>query len=62
MKKPQTSPFVPSQAVQPPDQIQERIRQRAHEIYESRGREHGHDMDDWLIAESEVTRNFPAQR
>jgi hypothetical protein len=61
MKKPQPSLFVPSQAVQPPDQIQERIRQRAHEIYEALGREHGHDLDDWLTAELEVTRNFPAQ-
>jgi hypothetical protein len=61
MKKPQPSPFVPSQAVQLPDQIQGQIRQRAHEIYEARGREHGHDLDDWLTAELEVTRNFPAQ-
>ena len=57
MKKPQ--PRI-SQAVPPPDQIQDRIRQRAHEIYEARGREDGHDLDDWLIAESEVTRNFEA--
>jgi hypothetical protein len=62
MKKPQPSPFGTSQAVQPPDQIQERIRQRAHEIYEARGRQDGHELDDWLIAESEVTRNFAAQR
>jgi Protein of unknown function (DUF2934) len=62
MKKPQSVPFGTSQAVQPPDQIQERIRQRAHEIYEARGREHGHDMDDWLIAESEVTQNFQTIR
>jgi hypothetical protein len=57
MKKPQ--PRI-SQAVPPPDQIQDRIRQRAHEIYEARGREDGHDLGDWLIAESEVTRNFEA--
>jgi hypothetical protein len=60
MKNPQPSPFMPSQAVQPPDQIQESIRIRAHEIYEARGREDGHDLDDWLIAESEVTRNLTA--
>ena len=58
MKKAQHSPLRTSQVVQPPDQIQERIRQRAHEIYEARGREDGQDLDDWLIAESEVTRNF----
>ncbi len=62
MKKAQHSPLTTSQAVQPPDQIQERIRQRAHEIYEARGREDGQDLDDWLIAESEVTRNFAALR
>jgi len=57
MKKPQ--PRI-SQAVLPPDKIEERIRQRAHEIYEARGREDGHDVDDWLIAESDVTRSFEA--
>src|ERR1035441_402026 len=31
----------------------ERIRQRAYELYEKRGREHGHDLDDWLKAEEE---------
>jgi hypothetical protein len=58
MKRPQ--PRI-SQAVPPSDQIQDRIRQRAHEVYEGRGREDGHDLDDWLIAESEVTRDFEAQ-
>ena len=62
MKKPQPSPFRPSQAVQLPDQIQELIRQRAHEIYEARGPEDGHDLNECLIAESEVTRNFTARR
>jgi Protein of unknown function (DUF2934) len=62
MKKAQSIPFPASQAVQPPNQIEDRIRQRAHEIYEPRGTEHGHDLDDWLIVESEVTRNLPAQR
>jgi hypothetical protein len=62
MKKTQSIPFGTAQVVQPPEQIQEQIRQRAHEIYEARGRVHGHDLDDWLIAESEVTRDSPAQR
>jgi hypothetical protein len=34
MKKPETSPFTPSNTVQPPDQIQGQIRQRAYEMYE----------------------------
>jgi len=31
----------------------EKIRQRAHELYEARGREEGHDLEDWLLAEAE---------
>jgi hypothetical protein len=31
----------------------EKIRQRAHELYEARGREDGQDIDDWLQAEAE---------
>jgi hypothetical protein len=36
--------------------IQEQIRRRAHELYEQRGRHDGHELDDWLQAESEVTQ------
>ena len=28
---------------------------RAYELYEQRGREDGHDLEDWLRAEAEVT-------
>jgi len=35
--------------------IQEQIRYLAYELYEQRGREDGHDLDDWLRAESELT-------
>ena len=34
--------------------VQEQIRRRAYEIYETRGREEGHDLEDWLRAEQEV--------
>ena len=34
--------------------ISELIAARAHEIFQSRGGEHGHDLDDWLQAEREV--------
>ena len=30
------------------------IARRAYELYEARGREHGHDIDDWLQAEREL--------
>lgn len=32
----------------------ERVRQRAHEIWESEGRPHGRDSDHWLRAEAEM--------
>ncbi len=36
-------------------ELHERIRRRAHEIYEQRNRTEGHDLDDWLQAEAELT-------
>ncbi len=33
----------------------QQIEVRAYELFEQRGREDGHDLDDWLQAESEVT-------
>ncbi len=41
----------------PRPNFEEAIRRRAYELYEQRGRKDGHDMDDWLRAESEVTRS-----
>lgn len=34
--------------------VQERIRQRAHEIYQARGGTTGRELDDWLQAEREI--------
>jgi hypothetical protein len=50
MIKAQSIAFGTSQVVQPPNQIQDRIRQRAHEIYEARGREHDLKFDREIIA------------
>ena len=36
-------------------ELDQQIRCRAYELYEERGRTDGHDMDDWLRAESEIT-------
>jgi hypothetical protein len=36
---------------------EERIRRRAYEIYLERGGEPGHDWEDWLQAEREITNN-----
>ncbi len=30
------------------------IRMRAYQLFEERGCEHGHDLEDWLAAESEL--------
>jgi Protein of unknown function (DUF2934) len=38
------------------DKLQERIRQRAYELYEARGAEPGHELEDWTMAESEILR------
>ena len=42
---------------------QEQVRRRAYELYEQRGKESGHDLEDWLQAESEfVQRKAKAAR
>lgn len=33
---------------------EQEIKVRAYELYEQRGRQDGHDVDDWLQAESEL--------
>jgi hypothetical protein len=38
-----------------PQELEVQIRLRAYELYESRGREDGHGLDDWLQAETELT-------
>jgi hypothetical protein len=45
----------PASKILDPTQLEDQIRRRAYEIYEERGREHGHDLDDWLRAEAEIT-------
>jgi|KBSMisStaDraftv2_1062788.scaffolds.fasta_scaffold519292_1 hypothetical protein len=35
--------------------LKSQIRQRAFELYQERGREDGHQLDDWLLAEEEIT-------
>ena len=46
----------PSKAVSEPEQLEDQIRGRAYELYELRGREDGHDLEDWLRAEEEIAR------
>ena len=43
-----------SQKPAQPNDIEERVRRRAHELYEQRGRVDGFALDDWLQAEAEI--------
>jgi len=41
--------------------VEERIRFRAYELFEQRGRNHGFDVEDWLRAETEVAARAAVQ-
>jgi len=58
MKAQRTTPTLVETENQtgPTPEMLERIRARAHELFEQRGREQGHDLDDWLQAEAELTQ------
>ena len=43
------------------ESLHEEIRQRAHELYNARGREDGHAEEDWLLAEAEVMARYRSQ-
>jgi len=45
----------PTTAVSESQELENQIRQHAYELYEARGREDGHDLEDWLRAEEEIT-------
>ncbi|MGC1646519.1 MAG: DUF2934 domain-containing protein [Candidatus Sulfotelmatobacter sp.] len=42
--------------------LRERIEQRAYELYEARGSEPGHELEDWAKAESEVLQQTKLHR
>ena len=44
--------------VTPDPTIEHEIRLRAYELYLLRGRENGHDRDDWLQAERDILREL----
>ena len=46
----------PATVTSEPHELEYEIRLRAQELYEERGREDGHELDDWLRAEEEITR------
>lgn len=41
----------PATVANDPEELERQIGRRAYEIYEARGGEDGHDLDDWLPAE-----------
>ncbi|MGB2602661.1 MAG: DUF2934 domain-containing protein [Candidatus Sulfotelmatobacter sp.] len=51
-----TAKNSPAKLAMMPDVVpqQDRIRKRAYELYESRGREPGQDEQDWFRAEREI--------
>ena len=46
----------PATVMSEPQELEHEIRLRAQELYEARGREDGHALDDWLRAEAEITQ------
>jgi len=45
---------LPATVTSEPQELEDRVRARAYELYEARGRESGHDLEDWLRAEEEA--------
>ncbi len=55
-KKTSSAPVLAKVSVRIADQ--DKIRCRAYELFEQRGYVHGHELDDWLKAESEILAKF----
>jgi hypothetical protein len=36
-------------------ELEQQIRERAYELYEERGRQDGHEQEDWVRAKEEIT-------
>jgi hypothetical protein len=45
----------PATAINEPEELEEQIRLRAYELYEERGRENGHELEDWYRAKEQIT-------
>ena len=56
MKRTSSIPNPPAapQASESSADLTEQVRCRAYDLYEQRGREDGHELDDWVQAESEI--------
>lgn len=45
----------PATATNEPQELEHQIRLRAYELYEARGREDGHELEDWFRAKEEIS-------
>lgn len=43
------------------EKLMNQVRERAYAIFENRGRSDGHDLDDWLQAETELLKPVPLE-
>ncbi len=48
-KRPQ--PAQPQRLTISDEELYDQVARKAYDLYEQRGEEHGHDLDDWLTAE-----------
>jgi Protein of unknown function (DUF2934) len=60
MKRHASTPDTEPQVTREVQDLTEQIRQRAYELYELRDRGDGHELDDWLLAESELIQKREA--
>jgi len=60
MKRHASTPDTEPQVTREVQDLTEQIRQRAYELYELRGRGEGQELDDWLLAESQLTQKREA--
>ncbi|MEO6120433.1 MAG: DUF2934 domain-containing protein [Terriglobales bacterium] len=56
-KKSPTAAATPTLTIR----LEDRIRNRAYELYEARGNHDGHEVEDWLEAEAEIRGNRAAR-
>ena len=60
MKRHASTPDTEPQVTREVQDLTEQIQQRSYELYELRGRGDGHELDDWLLAESELIQTREA--
>lgn len=65
--RPPSTPVIPPgnppcRPMELPDGMWERIARKAYEFWEQRGRRAGHDMEDWLDAETQVMEEIHEAR